>query len=73
MICFIYTIVNTVHKSDDVDDDDYGNDNDNDNNNNNNNNIGKCHRMTCLWRHRGGWEVADLSQPTRYFGDRSCG
>jgi hypothetical protein len=39
MVCFRYTIFNTLHKSDDDDDyDDYDDDDDDNNNNNNNNN-----------------------------------
>jgi hypothetical protein len=40
MVCFRYTIVNTLHKGDNKDDDDDNDDDDNNNNNNNNNN--KC-------------------------------
>jgi hypothetical protein len=43
MVCFKYIIVDTVHKSDNVDDsnDDDDDDDDNSNNNNNNNKIKK--------------------------------
>jgi len=45
MVCFRYTIVNTLYRDDNMDDDD---DDDDDNNNNNNNNtamVGTSHIM----------------------------